>query len=172
MRPPPLLPSEVLVRVLRAAKFDGLTVFALSALFAVMAAMAGEMRFAVIGLLAAGAGAIELHGEGLLRYGDPRGMKWLITSQPVLLIIIYIYCALRLAHFQIPPIPESRQVEFAEAATQLGMTTEQLIHLLYRFTVKTVAVVATLFQGWMLIYYLRRRKAVVQAVEQMPVVVE
>lgn len=172
MRSPPLLPSETLARVLRVAKFDGTTVFVLSGLFAVMTASGGEMRFAVIGLLAAGAGAIELHGAGLLGHGDRRGINWLIASQPVLLAIIYIYCALRMSQFDIPPIPESRQVEFDQAASQLGMSTEELQRVVYRFTIQTVAVVATLFQGWMLIYYLRRRRAVVQAADEMPVASE
>lgn len=172
MRLPPLLPSETLARVLRVAKFDGTTVFALSALFAVMAATAGEMRFAVIGLLAAGAGAIELHGAGLLGHGDRRGINWLIASQPVLLAIIYIYCALRLSHFELPPIPESRQVEFDQAASQLGMSTDEFLRTVYRFTIQAVAVVATLFQGWMLVYYLRRRQAVIQAADEIPSPVE
>jgi len=169
MRLPPLLPSETLARVLRVAKFDGTTVFVLSGIFAVMAASAGEMRFAVLGLLAAGAGAIELHGAGLLGHGDRRGINWLIASQPVLLAIIYIYCILRLSHFQLPPIPEKQQVEFAQAASQLGMSTEELLRITYRFTIQTVAVIATLFQGWMLIYYIRRRHAVAQAADEMPV---
>ncbi len=167
MRLPPLLPSETLARVLRVAKFDGTTVFAFSALFAVMEATAGEMRFAVIGLLAAGAGAIELHGAGLLGHGDRRGINWLIASQPVLLAIIYIYCALRLS-----PIPESRQVEFDQAASQLGMSTDEFLRTVYRFTIQAVAVVATLFQGWMLVYYLRRRQAVIQAADEIPSPVE
>lgn len=172
MRPPPLLPSETLARVLRVAKFDGTSVFVLSAFFAVMMASAGEMRFAVIGLLAAGAGAIELHGAGLLAHGDRRGVNWLIASQPVLLAILYIYCALRLSHPELPPIPESQQVEFDRTASQFGMSTDELLRAVYRFTIQTVAVVATLFQGWMFIYYLRRRHAVIQAADEMPVQVE
>ncbi|HEY1107235.1 MAG TPA: hypothetical protein VGE76_01345, partial [Opitutaceae bacterium] len=84
-----------------------------------MMASAGEMRFAVIGLLAAGAGAIELHGAGLLGHGDRRGINWLIASQPVLLTVIYVYCALKLSHPELPPIPENKQVEFDQAASQL-----------------------------------------------------
>lgn len=169
MRRPPLLPSEILARVLRVAKFDGTTVFLLSGFFAVMMASAGEMQFAVLGLLAAGAGAIELHGAGLLGHGDRRGVNWLIASQPVLLCIIYLYCALRLTHFELPPIPASKQVEFDQAASQLGISTDELLRKVYRFTIQTVAVIATLFQGWMLVYYLRRRQTLTQAADEMPV---
>lgn len=137
-----------------------------------MTASAGETRFAVIGLLAAGAGAIELHGAGLLGHGDRRGINWLIASQPVLLAIIYIYCAIRLSHPEIPPIPESQQVEFERTASQLGMSTEELFRTIYRFTIMTVAVAATLFQGWMLFYYIRRRSTVAQAADEIPVPVE
>ena len=65
MQQPPLLPSETLMRVLRLAKLDGMGVLLLGGLFALMAASGGEKPFAIIGLLAAGAGAIELHGAAL-----------------------------------------------------------------------------------------------------------
>lgn len=172
MRPPPLLPSEVLARVLRVAKFHGASVFALSALFAVITATAGDIRYAVVGLLAAGAGAIELHGAGLLGHGDRRGINWLIASTPVLLAIIYIYCALKLSHIELPPIPEYKQVELDQAASQLGISREELLRTVYRFSVQTLAVVATFVYGWMLIYYIRRRHAVAQAADEMPVSVE
>ena len=69
MQQPPLLPEETLVRVLRLAKLDGMGSVVLGTVFALMAAGAQEAPFAVIGLLAAGAGAIELHGASLLQEG-------------------------------------------------------------------------------------------------------
>ncbi|MES2694018.1 MAG: hypothetical protein V4773_11130 [Verrucomicrobiota bacterium] len=165
MQQPPLLPEETLARVLRLARFDGLSVFLLSTLFAVMAAGNGEARFAVIGLLAAGAGALELHGVALLRHGESRGMRWLIASQPFLLAIIYAYCALRLSHVEIPQLPESSQERLKAQLETLQMTQEEFFRMVNRLTAQIVAVVATVYQGWLMIYYLRRRRAVAQAVE-------
>ena len=57
MQQPPLLPAETLVRVLRLAKFDGLSVLLIAGVFALLAATAGDFSGALVGLLAAGAGA-------------------------------------------------------------------------------------------------------------------
>lgn len=163
MQQPPLLPEETLARVLRLAKLDGTSVLVLGAVFAVMAASGGDARFAIIGLLAAGAGAIELHGAALLRQGEPRGTQWLIASQPLLLVVIYAYCVLRLTHFEMPPIPDRFHDALELSAQQLGLTIEGYFRMVNRLTAQVVAVVATIYQGWMMVYYLRRRRAVARA---------
>jgi hypothetical protein len=163
MQLPPLLPQETLERVLRLARLDGTSVLVLGAVFAIMMAAGGERAFAVIGLLAAGAGALELHGAGLLRSGEPRGMRWLMASQPFLLLVIYGYCTLRLTHFEMPPVPERFQEALQQSAQQFGLTLEEYFRMVNRLTAQIVAGVATLYQGWMLVYYVRRRRAVERA---------
>ena len=163
MRQPPLLPEETLARVLRLARFDGTGALVLGGGFALVAATARDIPFAVIGLLAAGAGAIELHGLGLLRQGESRGMGWLVASQPLLLLVILGYCALRLWFVAIPPVPEAFHGVFAASAQQWGLTIEQYQQVLNRITVGAVAFVSILFQGGMMLYYLRRRDAVHRA---------
>jgi hypothetical protein len=163
MQQPPLLPEETLLRVLRLARFDGMGVMMLGGLFALFAATARDFPFAAIGLLASGAGAIELHGTGLLRQGDPRGMRWLIVSQPYLLVVILCYCALRLWLLELPPVPESFKNLFEMSARQWGLTVEEYQQALNRITAVAVAVAAVGFQGGMMIYYLRRRGPVYRA---------
>ena len=135
----------------------------LGGIFALMAAASRDFPFAAIGLLASGAGAIELHGLALLREGEPRGMRWLITSQPFLFVVILSYCAMRLWLVELPPIPETFQGLFATSAQQWGMTVEQYQHALNRITALAVATVAALFQGGMTLYYVRRREPVYRA---------
>ena len=163
MQQPPLLPEETLVRVLRLARFDGMGAMVLGGMFALFAGAARDFPFAAIGLLASGAGAIELHGAALLRQGDPRGMRWLVASQPFLLAVILCYCALRLWLIEIPPVPEAFQNLFAMSARQWGMTIEEYQQALNRLTALAVAIVAMGFQGGMMLYYLRRRTPVYQA---------
>jgi hypothetical protein len=163
MQQPPLLPEEMLVRVQRIARFDGMGSLVLGAMFAFAAAAAGEMPFTAIGLLAAGAGAVELHGLALLQKGEARGMDWLVASQPFLLAVILCYCALRLWFIELPPIPESFQSVFKASADQWGMSVEAYQRVLNRITLLIVAVVSCGFQGGMMVYYLRRRKPVAQA---------
>ena len=157
---PPLLPSETFVRVLRLARFDGMGALVLGGLFAISAAAARHFPFAAIGLLAAGAGAVELHGAALLRQGEPRGVNWLVASQPFLLLVILSYCSLRLWFIAPEPLPESVQALVAASAAQWKMSVDDYILLLNRITAVAVAVVAVGFQGGMMWYYLQRRKPV------------
>lgn len=163
MRPPPLLPEETLMRVQRVARFDGMAALVLGAMFAISAAAAREVPFTVIGLLAAGGGAMELHGIALTERGDGRGMKWLVWSQPLLLTVIFSYCALRLWVVELPSIPEGFEDLFKASAEQWGMSVGEYQRVLNRITVGAVALVGAGFQGSMLVYYLRRRRAVIDA---------
>lgn len=166
MQQPPLLPEETLIRVLRIARFDGLGALILGTLFALMAAAAQEGPFAVIGLLAAGAGAIELHGVSLLREGEIRGMRWLIASQPLLLLIIWSYGVLRLVHFEMPPLTDGLSHLAGLSAEQWGMSVDEYFRTLNAMTVAVLAVVALIYQASMTIYYLRRREPVAKALAE------
>ncbi len=166
MQQPPFLPEETLSRVLRLAKFDGMGALVLGGLFALTAAAGRHVPFTVIGLLAAGAGAVELHGEALLRQGEPRGMKWLIASQPFMFLVILTYCGLRLWLIEVPPVPEWLKAIVATSAAQAGLTLEGYMLMVNRLTALMVAVVALGFQGGMALYYWRRRKPVEQALAE------
>ena len=163
MQQPPLLPEETFARVLRLARFDGMGALILGGMFALVAASGRDFPFAAIGLLASGAGAVELHGAALLRQGEPRGMRWLVASQPYLLLVILSYCALRLWLVEVPPVPESFRGVFAASAQQWGMSVEDYQRALNRITVLAVAAAAIAFQGGMMLYYLRRREPVYRA---------
>ncbi|MBI5690775.1 MAG: hypothetical protein HZC55_11845 [Verrucomicrobia bacterium] len=132
-------------------------------MFAVLAASAGDVPFAVIGLLAAGAGATELHGVALLREGESRGMNWLVGSQPYLLLVIWCYCGLRILHFEVPTLPEGMGELAVLNARQWNMSVEAYFRTLNAITVGVLAVVALVYQGAMTIYYWRRRDPVARA---------
>lgn len=164
MPQPPLLPEEILNRVLRIARVDGLAVTIFGGIYALMSATAGFSVGAVLGLLAAGAGAIELHGATLLRHHQPRGITWLVASQPLLLGVIWVYCATRWFVLELPPIPDDLQPLLTLSAEQWGMSVEEYIRFVNRLTCVIVAVVSAAYQGGMTIYYLRRRHGVLRAV--------
>jgi hypothetical protein len=163
---PPLLPAETLLRVQRTAKRDGICVLGLATFFALVSAAGGQLSFAAIGLLAAGAGTVELHGRTLLLRGEPRGMNWLVASQPFLLVVIYTYCLLRLSEPQIPSVPDAIQAALAPSAAQFGLTAEQYLAKVNRMSVQAFAAIATLCQGGMAIYYSQRREAVTRALTE------
>lgn len=163
MPQPPLLPLETLARVLRLARIDGMGVVVFAGLYALLAAASGDTTGAVIGLLGAGAGALELHGAGLLRHGESRGMSWLIASQPFLLAVIFAYCLYRWTHFVIPPLPDELRPMITLSAQQWGMSLEEYFQFVNRLTSLLLAIVSTVYQGGMTVYYLRRRHAVARA---------
>ncbi|MSU25309.1 MAG: hypothetical protein EXS32_16005 [Opitutus sp.] len=160
---PPLLPDETLRRVLRLARLDGLSVLAVAGLFAVLTALAGDVVGAVIGLLVAGAGAIELHGASLLREGEPRGMNWLVGSQLFLLVTVLGYCALRLLHPELGPLRAAVTEEMKTSLELADYTPDEFIRMVYNLTYAIFALVTFFYQGGMAIYYHRRRDPVAQA---------
>ena len=160
---PPLLPSERLRRVLRVARFDGASVLGLAGAFALVSAAFRDVTGAVIGLLVAAAGAIELHGASLLRSCDLKGVRWLLGSQLYLLAVILAYCAFRLAR---PDIASWRAVmtdDIAEPIRQAGMTVDQFLLQMQRMVYFGVAAATLLYQGGMTLYYLRHRASVAAA---------
>jgi hypothetical protein len=163
---PPLLPTEIFQRLLRLAKLDGTGVLFLAGFFALMAAASRDYVGAGIGLLVAAAGAIELHGEDLLRHGQIRGLNWLIASQIYLMAVVLGYCWLRLTHVVIPPVPPNFKPLLEMSAQQWRMTTPEYLSMVYRLTFRLLAGLTVAYQGWMAFYYWQRRAAVERALAE------
>lgn len=164
---PPLLPEEILARVLRVARFDGLSVLALAGSFALISAIDHRVALALIGLAAAGAGAMELHGVAQLQHGDARGLRWLLATQPILLAAVLAYCATRVWFMTLPTIPEAFRPMATLSAEQLGLSLETYLTLVNRLTMGVLAVASVAVQGGMFFYYWRRRAAIRQALAPM-----
>jgi hypothetical protein len=169
---PPKLVSEILRQVLRLARFDGMSVLVLAGFFALVSAASGDVSGAAFGLLIAAAGAIELHGMGLLRAVDRRGMSWLVASQLYLLSVILGYVGYRLANPDSDPLIKlvksavnSDTADLRQAGldpTQVMADFPAELRLLYF----AVAAVTVLYQGGMALYYLMRRSAVEAALDE------
>jgi acetolactate synthase regulatory subunit len=164
MKPPPLLPDETLQRVLRVAKFDGISVLAIAGTLALASASVRDLGGAAVGLLVAAAGAIELHGAGLLKAGD-RGMNWLVASQPYLAAVLLCYCAVRLTNYDPTALREAMTAELKQSLAEAGMEEDRFLRLVYAITYAVLGIGTLIYQGLMTLFYLRRREAVVAAVE-------
>ena len=164
MKAPPLLPEETLLRVLRVARLDGTSVLVIAGVFALISALAGDGLGAIVGLLVAGAGAIELHGATLIEHGESRGMDWLVGSQLFLLATVVGYCALQLLRPRLPEFPAELDALLQQNADQLGMTKQDFVLLAFnRFIYGAVALLTVVYQGGMALYYWNRRDAVTRA---------
>lgn len=170
---PPLLPFEALSRVLRTARMNGTVTLAIAGTFALISASDHDYIGTTIGLAIAAAGAMELHGLTVLHNREERGISWLIWSQFVLMTLVLGYAYFKITH---PPIEELRasfntlysaekMAELKKAEEQLGLSDDQLLKLLNSFTWGLIALVTLLYQGGMMIYYSRRRKAVNEALQ-------
>lgn len=165
MKTPPLLPEETLPRVLRTANTDGISVMAIAGFLALASAAGGDFHGAAIGLLVAAAGAIELHGAGLLRAGVARGMNWLLFSQPYLVVVLVGYAALRLYAYDPTLLREAMTPQMRASLAQQGWDEASFLHFVYTTTYVGLAIGTVLFQGGMALYYWRRRHAVVGALD-------
>ncbi len=165
MKTPPLLPEETLHRVLRVANFNGLSVMAISGMLALAAAATGDYRGAAIGLLVAAAGAIELHGAGLLRAGEARGTQWLIASQPYLLVVVLAYCGLCLSSYDPTVLRQAMTSEMRARLAEVGYGEDQFFRMFYVTTYGLLGLGTFVYQGAMTVYYFRRRRAVTAALE-------
>jgi hypothetical protein len=166
MRQPPLLPSEALKRVMRIARLDGVSVLAVAGAFALASAVLHDEKGTGIGLLLAGAGAVELHGVTLLRHGLDRGMRWLVTSQFMLLVFILGYVAMRLSHIDVALIKPLLTAQQEQVIEQRGLTIDEFLRAVYVMGYAIVGIATLFYQGGMMIYYYCRRTAVAMALRE------
>jgi hypothetical protein len=166
-RKPPPLPHEILERVLQIATVNGRLVMIVATVFALLNAAAYQGMGAIVGCLVAGAGALELHGAGLLRAGSLRGVDWLVRSQLLLLATMLIFSALRIAS---PDLSRLDEVPFTpemlQTLEQLNLTKEQFATGVNTVVYVTVGLVTLIYQGVMAIFYHRRRGAIATALHE------
>ena len=166
MNKPPLLPDEALRRVLRTAHLDGMGVLVISGAFALASAASRGRSGMIVGLLVAAAGAIELHGGSLLRRGERGGLYWLVGSQIYLLAVLLGYVSLRLTHIDINAVRGLLTDDVKKQIADTGMTVDEFLRMGYGLLYRLVGGLSILYQGGMALYYLRKRRAVSAALEE------
>lgn len=165
MKTPPLLPEETLHRVLRMAMLDGWSVLGIAGVLALASAGAGDVWGTAVGLAVAAAGAIELHGAGLLRAGENRGMRWVLASQPYLMVAILGYCGLRMWSYDPSMLREAMTSDMRATLAQSGWTEERFLRFAYSVGNAVLAIGTIAYQGGMTYFYYQRRAAVQAALD-------
>ena len=166
MKKPPLLPSEALRRVLRVARFNGWVVLAISGAFALGSASIHDTAGTAVGLLIAGAGAMELHGASLVNHGEAQGVNWMIGSQFYLMAVMFGYIWLRLQHIDVGTLEPFLTPDQHQAIAQAGLTTEEFLRAVYVSTWSLVGALTLIYQSAMAIYYHRRRGPITVALKE------
>jgi hypothetical protein len=162
---PPLLPTEALSRVQRIARVDGMGALMLATFFALTSAAIGDIAGAIVWLLVAGSGAIELHGAMLLREAEKRGVNWLIASQFLLLFVVLTLCAWRLTHYDPTALREALTDEMKSTLVQANYEEEDFLRTVYIVTYGATAAAVFVYKICLARYYLRRREAVCAALD-------
>jgi len=164
---PPPLPSEIFLRLLRVASLDGRILMIVAGTLAVLHAAAHQGTDALVGCLVAGAGALELHGAGLLRNGERRGLNWLVRSQLLLLATLLIYASLQLAHPNLADLQKTIVTpDLLQALKEVNVAPDHFALLVNSTTYVTLGLVSLIYQGGMAVYYYRRRNSVSLALQE------
>jgi hypothetical protein len=164
-RTPPS-PEKILARVLSVASLEGRSVVLIAGTSAMISLFSADSLGVVIGALAAGAGAVGLHGAKLLKAGQPRGMNWLVRGELLLLSVILVYAAImlgRLATGGVNAVISPTMRSLYEAFGQWGPEQQREYAQVYKLTYGLVAGVSLLFQGGMALYYHRCRAVIREA---------
>jgi hypothetical protein len=102
-----------------------------------------------------------------LAFGDARGMDWLVRSQLLLLATMLIYAAIELMN---PDMSELARVSLSSEQLlklqQLNIPTEKFLRFVHHLTYIIVGIATLIYQGWMALYYHRRRAAVAIALDE------
>ena len=158
------------------AKAEGYSILIIAGFGAFLAAGSGSVVPAILACLAAGTGAMEIHGSQQLARGDENAINWLVRAQLLLLLVILAYVFWQLAHFDEAYARELIS-EFRRAASEISVkqnrvnpydqfTDSQLMFAarsLYTLVYCVVGVVTCVYQPLMARYYHKRRAAIKQA---------
>lgn len=175
---PPPIPELVYRRVILVGKVHGYTVLVAAGMMALFFAMGGFWGLAFAACLAAGTGAMESHGAGLLARGDEKGMDWLVRAQLLLLLVVLSFVTYYLFNFNeaffSEMIPELR-ARAAETYPRFGMADPYprlsdadlllVMRLGQNMTLVMIGLMSCVYQGLMARYYHRRRAAISQALD-------
>ena len=173
---PPPLPEAVYHRVMLVAKIDGYLVLIGAGMSAFLLAGVGLIVPAVAMCLAAGAGAMEVHGSQQLARGNATAVNWLVRAQLFLMLIILVFIVYLLTRLDASSI--SAQIpEFRRQMTELSrkwnsenpydqFTDSQLASMMrtsFPMACYFVAIVTCIYSSLMARYYHKRRAAIAQA---------
>jgi hypothetical protein len=165
---PPPLPQEVFDRVVRVAWTDGRILLLIAGVFALFAASIREGPGTIAGVLAAGAGALELHGVNMLQRGDARAIRWLIASQVLLFATICGYVVARWLTFDPAVIERLLSPEIQAQFTAGGIQHAEIVPMIrqvYQIGYGVLILASLAYQGGMAWYFFRRRAAIRQALD-------
>lgn len=161
MKKPPPTPETQLLRVLRIAKVNGLSVLIIAGLGTLLSI--GDWFGMAIGIAVAYGGWLELSGRKQLLHGDVAGVRRLVQSQLVVLAAIEIYCLMKLGFDSTHGVSQELRGAMIEMGVDMAAL-EPSLRLAFYGTYGAVALLTVIYQGGMARYYSRRKDVVQEAI--------
>lgn len=152
--------EQCLARVLTLARWNGGSIVVIAGLGSLLSLLFGDLVGAVVGALAAVAGAMEWHGYRRLRRRDLAGLDWLIRAETCLLAVISLYAISRLGSFDPETVRANLSPEMETALNEAGLATSEVVPLvrwMFLLLYGTVLGVTCIYQGGLVFYYRSRR---------------
>ena len=163
---PPLLPAEILRRVIQRARLNGWSVVIFAGLCALGSLVFRDFLGASVGLLVTLGGTLEVRGYRMLKRHDAGGMRWLVGSQFVVLVVIWAYGISRLSGNNDQMVRTVFTLGMRRSLGELGLTLDDILpqlRLLIGVLYGSVLTTALIYQGGLALYYPRRTPAVESA---------
>lgn len=152
--------EKCLARVLTLSRWNGGSIVVIAGLGSLLSLLFGDLVGTVVGALAAGAGAMEVHGYRRLRRRDLAGLDWLIRAETALLAVLSLYAISRLGSFDAETVRGNLTPEMEAVLNDAGLATSEvvpLVRLMFLVLYGTVLAVTCLYQGGLVFYYRSRR---------------
>ncbi|MDR1011104.1 MAG: hypothetical protein LBM04_08240 [Opitutaceae bacterium] len=159
-------------------KTDGYLIMVSAGMIALMLAPHRLWVPTLAACLAAGTGAMEVHGARLLAQGDAGGVNWLVRAQLLLMLVILAFASYYLSIFNeaffeglVQPFRAGMGNMYAafripDPFARLGNSELVLVVKIYAYMFFTLLGMMTcVYQGLMARYYHKRRAAVATALD-------
>lgn len=159
MQEPPQLPEFTAARIVRLGRLDGGLLVSVAGCLGFASALFGDLPGALGSAFAVAAGIMEIRGAALVAKRKNTGLPFLVSAQALLLSTILGYCLWRLQRPDYARL-EASVPSFARAtAEEAGLSLSELLRLLYPLVYTILALVSVVYQGGMILHYLRARSA-------------
>jgi hypothetical protein len=169
--PQPTPAQKALQRVIGLSRLNGWSVVIVAGLGTLIALALGDWLSIGLGLLVAGFGGLEVHGNRRLKRRDPAGLKWLVRSQLLLLALILAYCSSRLGSFDGETALANLTPDMEAVLKESGLNRADLLPLVHQMFIAlyvSVALASLVYQGGLAFYYRSKTRLVTEALTTPP----
>jgi hypothetical protein len=172
---PPLMPEEILRRVINRSRLNSWSVALFAGVCTIGSVVFGDPIGALVGLLVTVGGAMEVRGYRRLKRNDAGGVRWLVLSQLLVLVVICAYAISCLLRYNDQMVRESvlpRLMRLFDHVfpgippDELGLMRDEILRQARRFVhvlYGGVVAVTLIYQGGLACYYQRCKHAVEMA---------